>query len=153
PVLAKPDSEMLTNVESSSNVLNVHSTVVSVLYPRHSIAMCAFGSTTLTVTGTEWLYISQSHCSCLPGSSRPLLFVNQNFDVISGLTKASKTSPTGRRISIPALAAGAAVRTLLVAAVFLAAAFCLGAGAFLPGARRFRVAAVFVAAFLLFLAT
>jgi hypothetical protein len=41
------------------------------------------------VTCTETPYISQSHFTCLPGSSLPLLLVNQNLDVTAGSTKAS----------------------------------------------------------------
>ena len=42
----------------------------------------------------------------MPVSSFPLLFVNQNFVVISGLIKASKTSATGQRMSMPVFAIG-----------------------------------------------
>jgi hypothetical protein len=65
------------------------------------MAMRLFGSMAVAVTGIETSYISHSHCTCLPASSRPLLLVNQNFVVMSGLTKASNTSATGLRISMP----------------------------------------------------
>jgi hypothetical protein len=42
-------------------------------------------------------------------ASLPLPRLNQNLDVMAGSTKASKTSATGRRMSIAALAAGASV--------------------------------------------
>jgi hypothetical protein len=45
----------------------------------------------------------------LPTSSLPLLFVNQNLVVISGLIKASKTSATGLRMSIAVFATGGCV--------------------------------------------
>jgi hypothetical protein len=50
--------------------------------------------------------ISQSHVTCLPASNMPLPLLNQNFEVIAGLTNAAKTSATGLRMSISALAAG-----------------------------------------------
>ncbi len=64
------------------------------------------GSMALAVTGIEIPYISQSHWTCLPASSLPLLLVNQNPVVMSGSMKASNTSATGRRISIPVFAVG-----------------------------------------------
>src|SRR5712692_2619417 len=72
-----------------------------------SILLCC--SITLTVTGTERLYISHVQVTCLPASNFPLLLVNQNLVVISGLIKASNTSATGFRISISALATGISV--------------------------------------------
>ena len=39
-----------------------------------------------------------------PGSNRPVLFVNQNLDVIAGSIKASYTSGTDLRMSIAAFA-------------------------------------------------
>src|SRR5262249_3159733 len=74
--------------------------------PGHSIRMRLFGSITFAVTGTEMPYISHSHCTCFPASSLPLLLVNQNLVVKFGLTKASNTSATGLRISIPVLVTG-----------------------------------------------
>jgi hypothetical protein len=50
------------------------------------------------------------HWTCLPGSSFPLLLVNQNRVVMSGFTKASKTCATGFRINIPVFMIGALVR-------------------------------------------
>src|SRR5688572_29783744 len=97
---------MLTNVEQSSNGLKSHSTVLGPFCPGHSITIRLSGSRHFTVTGMEMPYISQSHCTGLPASSRPLLFVNQNFVVISGLTNASNTSATGLRMSIPVFAIG-----------------------------------------------
>src|SRR5437762_14361148 len=70
------------------------------------MTMRRFGSSAFTVRCVELPNISHSHCTCLPASSRPLLLVNQNFVVISGLTKASNTSATGLRMSIPVFAAG-----------------------------------------------
>src|SRR5262245_28693372 len=102
----KPASVMLTNVMPSSWGANTHSTVVGPLYPGHSMTMCLFGSMAFTVTEIEMLYISQSHWTCLPASSLPLPLVNQNFVVMSGLTKASNTSATGLRISIPVFVTG-----------------------------------------------
>jgi len=55
------------------------------------------------------MYISQLHVTCFPASNLPLLLVNQNFVVISGLTKASNTSAIGFRMSISALATGICV--------------------------------------------
>src|SRR5258708_27879517 len=71
--------------------------------------MCFCSSMALTLTWEETSYISQSHWICLPGSSLPLLLVNQNLVVIVGLINASNTSATGRRISISALATGICV--------------------------------------------
>ena len=99
----KPDSVMPTNVAPSSRDTNVHSTVLSPLYPGHSMTMRLFGSIAFALTGRAKLYISQAHCTNLPASSLPLLLVNQNFVVMSGLMKASKTSATGLRMSIPVL--------------------------------------------------
>src|SRR6266700_3172901 len=62
-----------------------------------------------TVTWTEKSYISQSHWTCLPGSNLPLLRVNQNLVVMSGLINASNTSTTGLRISISVSAHGLCV--------------------------------------------
>src|SRR5262249_20090736 len=106
PSPVKPLSVILTNVAASSCGENVHSTVVRPLYPGHSIRMRLFGSITFAVTGTEMPYISHSHCTCFPASSLPLLLVNQNLVVKFGLTKASNTSATGLRISIPVLVTG-----------------------------------------------
>jgi hypothetical protein len=86
--------------------VKAHSTVVRFPGSPHSTRIRLFGSMDNTVTNAEAPYISHSHQSCLPASSLPLLFVNQNFVVMSGSTKASKTSPTGRRMSIPVLATG-----------------------------------------------
>src|SRR6266508_4130259 len=69
--------------------------------------MSSFGSMALAVTGIEMSYISHSHCTCLPTSSRPLLFVNQNFVVTSGSMNASKISSTRLRMSMPTLVVGA----------------------------------------------
>ena len=66
----------------------------------------SFFSTAFTFTSTEKSYISQSHLTCLPDSNLLLLLVNQNLDVMAGLTKASNTSATGLRMSISALAIG-----------------------------------------------
>src|SRR5215510_1879931 len=66
-------------------------------------------SIALAVTGIEIPYISHSHCTCLPASSLPLLLVNQNLVVTSGLTKAANTSAAGLRISMPVLVIGTLV--------------------------------------------
>src|SRR5262245_6628067 len=68
-----------------------------------------FGSMTFAVTDVDTLYISHSHLMGFPTSSLPLLFVNQNLVVISGLMKASKTSATGLRMSIAVFATGSCV--------------------------------------------
>src|SRR5215471_3256079 len=75
--------------------------------------MRLFGSITFAVTGIEIPYISQSHRTCFPASSLPLLLVNQNFVVISGSTKAQNTSATGLRMSMPVLVIGTCVRCRL----------------------------------------
>src|SRR5256885_301881 len=62
-----------------------------------------------TVTWAEASYISHSHWTCLPCSNLPLPLVNQNVEVMLGLINASKTSATGLRISISALATGICV--------------------------------------------
>src|SRR5262245_61551924 len=113
PLRVKPELVILTNVVPSSCAAKVHSTVFGAPYPGHSMTMRLFASTVFTVTGTEISYISQSHCTCLPSSRLPLLVVNQNFVVISGLTKASKTSATGLRINIPVLTTGISVNCRL----------------------------------------
>src|ERR1039458_2425583 len=66
--------------------------------------MVLFFSMDFTETGTVTLYISQVHSTCLPCSNFPVLFVNQNLVVISGLINASNTSDIGLRISISAIA-------------------------------------------------
>jgi hypothetical protein len=53
------------------------------------------------MTSIDTSYISQSQRTGRPTSSDPLLPVNQNVIVISGLTIASKTSVTGLRMSMP----------------------------------------------------
>jgi hypothetical protein len=73
------------------------------------MTMRRFGSIVFAVTGIETSYISQSHWMRLPASSRPLPFVNQNFEVMSGSTIASNTSATGLRTSIPVVATGVCV--------------------------------------------
>ena len=65
-----------------------------------------FGSTAFTLTEADAPYISQSQRTFLPASSFPLLLVNQNRVVTTGSTKAVKTSDTGLRMSICALAMG-----------------------------------------------
>src|SRR5262245_49903580 len=74
---------MATNVPCTHGV-NVHSTVVGPPCPGHSMRMRLFGSTAFTSTGTEMPYISQSHWTRFPGSSRALPLVNQNFVVHRG---------------------------------------------------------------------
>src|SRR5215831_19456121 len=100
---------MVTNVLSLVYDVNVHSTRVRPLYPSHSMTSRLLGSMTLGVTDVDTLYISQSHLTGFPTSSLPLLFVNQNLVVISGLMKASKTSATGLRMSIAVFATGSCV--------------------------------------------
>src|SRR5215217_3911714 len=72
-----------------------------------------FVSIAFTVTLTETSYISQVQVTCLPGSNRPVLFVNQNLDVIAGSINASNTSLAGLRMSIAAFATGACVNSRL----------------------------------------
>jgi hypothetical protein len=67
---------MLTNVVLSPWGMKVHSIVVAVSYPVQSTTNRSFGTTSLTTTGTEKLYISHSQLTSAPGSSLPLLFVN-----------------------------------------------------------------------------
>src|SRR5262249_14745780 len=93
-----------TNVVPSGREVKSHSIVVGVPYPGHSTRIRRFSSTALTSTGIVAPYISHVHSTCSPASSLPLPFVNQNLDVRAGSTKAAKTSATGRRISISALA-------------------------------------------------
>src|SRR5215475_6388082 len=100
---------MLTNVESLVYDVNVHSTSVRPLYPSHSMTSRLLGSITFAVADVDTSYISHSHLTGFPTSSLPLLFVNQNLVVISGLTNASKTSATGLRISIAVFATGSCV--------------------------------------------
>jgi hypothetical protein len=59
-----------------------------------------FGSAALTLIEADAPYISQSQRTSLPGSSFPLLFVNQKRVVTAGSIKALNTSDTGFRISI-----------------------------------------------------
>src|SRR5258708_23180354 len=68
----------------------------------HSTSNFLFGISSFTTTREEMEYISQNHSTAFPFSSLPVLRVNQNWVLWSGLTKASKTSATGLRISIPA---------------------------------------------------
>jgi hypothetical protein len=65
------------------------------------------GSTAFTTTFEPTPYISHSQRTRAPGTSGPLPFENQKRAVTSGSANASKTSPAGRRISIPALATNA----------------------------------------------
>jgi hypothetical protein len=65
---------------------------VAVSPAGHSTLILQLRSTVFTFTGTEKRYISQSHVTCLPASNLSLPLLNQNFDVIAGSTKASKTS-------------------------------------------------------------
>src|SRR5262245_30124470 len=58
---------------------------------------------------TDKSYISHVHVTALPGSSFPLLLVNQNLVVIWGSMKASNTFATGLRMSISTFALGAVV--------------------------------------------
>src|SRR6266496_747865 len=95
---------MLTKVVLSGRAVKIHSTVVGPPYAIHSTRIRLFGSITLTFTSVDESYMSQVQRICLPGSNLPLLFVNQNLVVISGLTKASKTSATGLRINISVFA-------------------------------------------------
>src|SRR5262249_33918564 len=106
PSPVKPASVVVTNVDPSPLGVKVHSTVVGPPCPCHSMRMRLFGSMAFAATGIEMPYISQYHSTCLPVSSLPLLLVNQNFVVMSGLTNASNTSPTGLRMSIPVFAIG-----------------------------------------------
>ena len=96
---------MLTKVAPSSIGVKVQATVLGGSFQSTTI----FSSLTIsrTLTGVETPYIRHSQLTSLLASSRPLPWVNQNFEVISGSTKASKTSAGGRRISISATAAGA----------------------------------------------
>src|SRR2546430_53840 len=80
-----PDSVMATTFPEWMGVIFL-SRVVGPPYPCHSITMSRFGSSDFTVSCVETPNISHSHLTCLPGSSRPLLRVNQNFVVISGST-------------------------------------------------------------------
>jgi hypothetical protein len=66
-------------------------------------------STSLTETSAETSYISQSHLPVAPGTTLPLLFVNQNLVVMSGSTRAWNTSPGDRRMSIPTFTDGICV--------------------------------------------
>src|SRR5437867_4129342 len=89
----------------------IHSAVVATSSPYgHSIRILLLRSISLTFTCVETSYISQLHLICLPTSNLPLLLVNQNLVVISGLIKASNTSATGFRMSISAFAIGAFVK-------------------------------------------
>src|SRR5262245_33689797 len=97
---------MVTNVVSAVCGSNIHSTVVGPFSPGHSMTIRLSRSSARTVTGIEKPYISHSHRTCLPASSGPLLFVNQNLVVTSGFTMASNTSLTGRRMSIAVEAIG-----------------------------------------------
>lgn len=69
--------------------VKTHSTVVGAPSAGHSMRIRAFLSMVFTFTCRDKSYISQSHLTCLPGSSLPLALVNQNLDVMAGLTKAS----------------------------------------------------------------
>src|SRR6266540_2056663 len=95
---------MLTKVVLSGREVKIHSMVVGSPKAIHSARIRLFGSMALTFTSVPELYISQSHRICLPISSLPLLFVNQNLVVISGLMNASNTSATGLRIDISVFA-------------------------------------------------
>src|ERR1051326_2002555 len=94
-------------------------------------------STTFTLTGTETSYISHCHCTCLPSSSLPLLLVNQNFIVMSGLMNASNTSATGRRMSIPVFITGVRLSCRLSIESPLLVELCVSLALFGPGAPFF----------------
>src|SRR5215211_5987202 len=82
-----------------------------------------FCSIAFSLTWVETLYISQSQRISLPGSSLPLLLVNQNLVVIAGSTNAANTAATGLRTSISALATGACVNWYRFTAVIVAMPF------------------------------
>ncbi|ESW86872.1 hypothetical protein X770_20415 [Mesorhizobium sp. LSJC269B00] len=84
--------------------VNVQTTVVG--GSLHCMTIFLFSTISLTLTIAEAPYMRHSQRTSLPPSSRPLLWVNQNFVVMAGLTIASKTSATGRLISMPASAVG-----------------------------------------------
>src|SRR5882724_916190 len=110
PSPMNPEWVIRTNVVPSFWGENAHSTVVGLpSCPGHSTTIRRFGSIAFTATGIEMPYISHSHCTCWPASSRPLPLVNQNFVVTSGLTNASKTSATGLRMSMPVFVTGTCV--------------------------------------------
>src|SRR6185369_6647606 len=95
---------MLTKVMLSGREVKIHSTVVGLLKAIHSTRIFLFGSIAITFTSVDDLYISHSQRICLPVSNFPLLLVNQNLVVMSGLMNASNTSATGLRINISAFA-------------------------------------------------
>jgi hypothetical protein len=110
-----PEFVTVTNVVPSARGVNSHSTAVGSPYADHSIRMRRSGSIAVTVTCAENPYISQSQVTGRPASSRPLPRVNQNREVMAGSTNASKTSATGRRMSISAFATSAARSVIGVA--------------------------------------
>src|SRR5262245_64377130 len=97
---------MLTNVVPSPRAVTSHSTCDGRPYAAHSIRIRRFDSTAFTTGVIDIPYISHVQTTSCPGSRRALPFVNQNLPVIAGLTNASKTSATGRRINIPVFATG-----------------------------------------------
>ena len=58
----------------------------------------------ITFTSVLCWYISHVHSTSRCWSKRPVEWVNQNWVVMAGSTKASNTSATGRRINISAKA-------------------------------------------------
>lgn len=82
-------------------------------------------TTSTTRTPADALYISQSHRTSAPGTSLPLLLVNQNLLVMSGSTKASKTSLAGLRISIAAVTTGSVLICRLSRDIALSTSFRL----------------------------
>src|SRR5690606_33542567 len=95
-----PELNIVTCVSFFDRGANNSSIYVGWSESPHSNEIRWFNSTARTMTFVQTPYISQSHRIASLGCSLPVLFVNQNFVVISGLTNASNTSVTGLLMSI-----------------------------------------------------
>src|SRR5215203_5614007 len=96
PVPSNPVSVILTKVVPFSPGKKRHSTSLGDS-GSHSTSILLPSSNSFTLTVVEAPYIPHSHRTSAPGSSSPLLSVNQNLVVTSGSTNAWNTSPTGLR--------------------------------------------------------
>ncbi|MNJ52127.1 hypothetical protein D3C77_474470 [compost metagenome] len=113
PFPLNPAFVMLTYVSLSPYGVNIHSTEL-ISGGDQLINMRRFASNSRTSTSVPTPYISHSQWIRLPASNLPLLLVNQNFVVIEGSTKASNTSCTGLRISIPVWTIGSWFTLIIV---------------------------------------
>src|SRR4051794_34796824 len=109
PVPRNPEWKLSTNVDRSVSGSNVHSIREGDSLVCQSSRMRRSGSTAMTSTSVEKPYMLHVHVTREPDTREPDPSVNQNFVIDSTSTNASKTSATGRRISIPVAATGGCV--------------------------------------------